>query len=114
VNPSNLFWRDEILQVMYWLRGEGILQQVRVDDLKRFLHAADEELRSALGELVSLELVVACDNRFELTESGVKEGRRRFVDEFEPLLRQGHYECNEPDCDCHSADFEGTCHNLVK
>ena len=111
MSPSNLFWRDEILQVMYWLRGEGLLQQVRLEDLKRFLHGPDAELCSALDELIASEFVVACDDRWELTQTGIAEGQRRFVDEFEPLLHQGHFECNEPDCDCHSADFEGPCHN---
>ncbi len=34
-NP--IYWRDEILQVMFWLTGEGFGQEFTADDLKKFL-----------------------------------------------------------------------------
>jgi hypothetical protein len=42
-----------------------------------------------------------------LTESGLREGRRRFLDEFEPYLaRHAHGECGSADCDCHRGGRE--------
>ncbi len=38
--PS-IFWQDEILQVMYWMRGEGFGEKITVAELKKFLDASD-------------------------------------------------------------------------
>ena len=32
-----LFWRNEILQVMFWLRGEGLADTVTASELEVFL-----------------------------------------------------------------------------
>ena len=45
---DELYWRDEILQVMYWYRGEGFGESVSVRDLKTFL-PADEHLLDTRG-----------------------------------------------------------------
>jgi hypothetical protein len=39
---------------------------------------------------------------YRLTDTGRREAARRFAEEFAPLLSQGHGECNDPNCDCHS------------
>jgi hypothetical protein len=112
MNPNNsvLFWQDEILQVMYWMLGEGLGNQASIADLCKFLDAPDELLESAVRQLSASSLLrVMTPGAYQLTEMGVIEGRRRFVDEFEGMLNQGHYECNDPDCDCHSVEFAGTC-----
>jgi hypothetical protein len=102
--PS-LFWQDEILQVMYWMRGEGFGEKVTVAELKKFLDASDEILAANLSQLAKNDLVnFDFSDFYELTETGVKEGGRRFADEFDGMLKQGHYECDDPDCDCHSPD----------
>jgi hypothetical protein len=107
---SLLFWQDEILQVMYWMLGEGLGNQVTVSELRRFLDTPEETLAAALHQLSATSLVcLTAPGAYQLTETGVVEGRRRFVDEFEGMLRQGHYECNDPDCDCHSPEFAGSC-----
>ncbi len=109
-NNSRLYWQDEILQVMYWMLGEGFGNQVTVADLRKFLDASDETLAAAIHQLSATSLVrMAVPGAYQLTEMGVVEGRRRFVDEFEGMLKQGHYECNDPDCDCHSPEFAGSC-----
>jgi len=112
-NNSVLFWQDEILQVMYWMLGEGLGNQATVADLRKFLDAPEEVLESAVHQLSASSLLRPLQRitpgTYQLTERGVVEGRRRFVDEFEGMLNQGHYECNDPDCDCHSVEFAGTC-----
>ena len=105
-----IFWQDEILQVMYWMRGEGFGEQITVAQLKKFLDASEEILAANLSELERKELVnFDLSNFYELTETGVKEGGRRFADEFDGMLRQGHYECNDPDCDSHDPDSNAEC-----
>jgi hydrogenase maturation protease len=103
--------RDEILQIMFWLHGEGLGPDVTVPDILRFV---DDEraVGQALGQLVEDGQVHALGDpgatlRYRLTESGLREGRRRFLDEFEPYLaRHAHGECGSADCDCHRGGRE--------
>jgi hypothetical protein len=111
--PS-IFWQDEILQVMYWMRGEGFGEKITVAELKKFLDAPDETLVANLAELAKKNLVVFdVSDFYELTETGVKEGGRRFADEFEGMLKPGHYECNDPDCDCNDPDSDAQCKHFA-
>ncbi len=103
-NPS-IFWQDEILQVMYWMRGEGFGEQINIVQLKKFLDASDEILLANLSELERKNLVDSdFSDLYELTGTGIKEGGRRFADEFEGMTKQGHYECDDPNCDCQSGE----------
>jgi hypothetical protein len=112
--PPSIFWQDEILQVMYWMRGEGFGEKMTVADLQRFLDASDEVLTANLTQLSKNGLVNLDETgRYELSTSGVKEGGRRFADEFEGMLNPGHYECADPDCDCHSSEFGGECSHIA-
>ena len=111
--PS-IFWQDEILQVMYWMRGEGFGEKITVAELKKFLDAPDETLVANLAELAKKKLVVFdVSDFYELTETGVKEGGRRFADEFDGMLKPGHYECNDPDCDCNDPDSDAQCKHFA-
>ncbi len=114
VEEPTIFWQDEILQVMYWMRGEGFGEKVPVAQLKKFLDASEEILAANLSELEKKNLVnIDFADTYELTETGVKEGGRRFADEFDGMLRQGHYECNDPDCDCHDPDSNAECKHFA-
>jgi hydrogenase maturation protease len=98
--------RDEILQIMFWLHGEGFGPDVAIADILRFM---DDEgaVRATLGQLAEdghLEALgdASGSSRYRLTAPGVHEGRRRFLDEFEPYLaRHAHGECGSANCDCH-------------
>lgn len=113
IEPS-IFWQDEILQLMYWMRGEGFGEQITVTRLKKFLDAADEILVANLSELAKKDLVnFDISDFYELTAAGVKEGGRRFADEFDGMLKPGHYECNDPDCDCNDPDSDAQCKHFA-
>src|SRR5262245_32096663 len=97
---------DEILQVMYWLRGEQLAADVTAAGLARWVGLEAEPIEQLLGRLAGSGLVqtvgeVAAGGpaRYALTESGVREGGRRFADEFAELTRPGHYEGPDPDCE---------------
>lgn len=111
----SVYWRDEILQVMYWMKGEGFGQEITVSTLAKFLNAEDEALRLNLELMVTSDLLERSGNEtYVLTPEGAKEGGRRFADEFETMLKPGHFECNEPDCDCHNPDsIEALCKHFV-
>jgi hypothetical protein len=104
---QDIYWRDEILQLMYWLKGEGLLADVTADDLRRFLEAAPGRLEERLAQLMQagyLEPVEHARMRYRLSLLGIEEGRRRFADEFAPYLgRESHGECGDAACECHTA-----------
>ena len=96
--------QDEILQVMSWLRGEKLADEVAARDLERFVGASELQLDGALERLALLGLVRVSPGggtlRYTLTEEGAREGGRRFADEFKDLTKPGHGECGDPDCEC--------------
>lgn len=105
-NP--LYWRDEILQVMFWMTNENFGSEFSAEDLKKFLAAEDKVLIENLELLVSNGFVERVgENKYALTTLGKSEGGRRFADEFDEMMKPGHYECSEPDCDCHNPEFAG-------
>lgn len=97
--------RDEILQVMYWMRGEGLAGAASAGDFRLFLEPGDSDgsgLEADLEGLVAAGFLErAGPRRYRLTERGIEEGGRRFADEFAGLTAQGHGACNDPTCDCH-------------
>jgi hypothetical protein len=104
--------RDEILQVLYWLRGEGLAETAGVAELRRFLdETAAADLAADLERLAAAGLLEpAADARYRLTDSGRQEGGRRFADEFADYVRQGHGACSDPECDCHALGPEACVH----
>ena len=103
---SDLFWRDEILQVMYWYAGEGFGDAVTARDLRTFLTTDEGFINSHLQRLAAegyLQRVGSAGqgdasmHRYSFTEYGAKEGARRFADEFADITKQGHGDC-PPDC----------------
>jgi hypothetical protein len=94
--------RDEILELLYWLEGEGFDSHSTVEGMLRFLAFSEADVRAVLERLIARGEVSRSENeRFHLTDAGHREAARRFADDFAPLLRQGHGECNDPTCDCH-------------
>lgn len=96
-------WRDEILQILYWFRGEGLGEAVTPADLAPFLSAAPAPVREHLERLAEagyVERLEGAPARYRLTDWGIQEGGRRFADEFAGLTDQAHGECNNPGCAC--------------
>ena len=99
--------RDEILQIMFWLHGEGLGPDVSSADILRFV-GDHVSVHATLRQLVEdgfaePQLDDRGATRYRLTPLGMLEGRRRFLDEFEPYLaRHAHGECGSADCDCHT------------
>lgn len=101
---DDLAAQDEVLQVMFWLRGEGLAADVNAAQVARFTGAEESVVTRLLDRLVERKLVsVAQDGverRYSLSPEGVREGGRRFADEFADLTKPGHGECGDPDCYC--------------
>jgi hypothetical protein len=97
--------QDELLELLYWLEGEGFAGSATLDGLMRFLSHPVHEVRGTLDRLVQRGDVVSEggeSGEYRLTDIGRREAARRFAEEFAPLLRQGHGECNDPGCECHT------------
>lgn len=104
--------RDDILQVLYWMEGEGLAGEVRPADLTPFVGGDEAAVAGHLETLRRqgyLEAAGTGPGRYRLSVIGRTEGRRRFVEEFAPLLRQGHGECHDPACDCHLTGDPAQC-----
>lgn len=96
--------RDELLQVLFWLEGEGFESELNAKGVSRFVSWPPEEIRRGLAELVEDGFASEAGDDIRLTHAGRQEGGRRFVAEFATMLsRDTHHggECHDPDCDCH-------------
>lgn len=109
---QRMYWRDEILQVMFWIQGEGLGDEVDALTLERFLGldaSVGDRFLQRLVEDGLLEPVGSA--RYRLSASGREHGARIFADEFADLTRPGHGECGA-DCWCHASVEEAqTCHD---
>ncbi len=103
-SANDIARRDELLELLYWIEGEGFGGAATIDALTRFLAHSPEQVRATLDDLVLRGDVAARGEtaQYHLTETGRREAARRFAEEFAPLLSQGHGECNDPDCGCHA------------
>lgn len=96
------YWREEILQVMFWIEGEGFGDAADVTTLERFLGLAGGTLTGYLDRMVDDGLLLCEEGLYSLSESGRRQGSRIFAEEFADLTRPAHGECG-PDCWCHAS-----------
>ena len=100
-----MYWRSEILQVAYWLRGEGFGDQIDAVLLERFL-GVDAEIGVQYLELLVAEgYLEPVGDRYALSETGVREGGLEFAAAWSDLTRPSHGECSA-DCWCHNSPEE--------
>lgn len=95
--------RDDILQAMFWLRGEDGGRGPDLATLGRLLVSDPDTVRAQLAILDADGLVRADGDHYHLTDTGVREGGRRFADEFADLTKAAHGDC-PPNCP-HCADL---------
>ena len=110
-----LYWRSEILQVMYWLYGEGLGEDVDARLLERFLGVDAAVGVSYLDRLVDEGYLQVVDSggsptraerrRYALSERGLAEGKAEFIQSFSDLTRPTHGECSA-ECWCRSSPEE--------
>ncbi len=100
-----LYWRSEILQVMYWLRGEGFGDQADPALLERFLGVDAAIGVQYLDQLAEEGYLTKLGGRYALSEMGAREGGLEFAASFDELTRPSHGECSA-DCWCHNSPEE--------
>ena len=104
---SDIAREDELLELLYWFEGEGFGGVASIDGIIRFTNLSAPLVRRTIDRLAARGDVVLDESRgaeYRLTETGRREAARRFAAEFAPMLSQGHGECSDPDCDCHSSE----------
>ena len=97
-----LYWRSEILQVMYWLRGEGLGEVADAVLLERFLGVEAGIGVGYLEQLVTDGYLDRVSTGYVLSEQGLAEGKTEFALSFADLTRPSHGECSD-DCWCHAS-----------
>ena len=80
-----LYWRSEILQVMYWLRGEGFGDVVDPGLIERFLGVDAAIGMTYLDRLVDEGYLSRDGEWYALSEFGLERGAREFSDAFADL-----------------------------
>ncbi|MDQ4131421.1 MAG: hypothetical protein M3133_10625 [Actinomycetota bacterium] len=95
-----MYWRSEILQVLYWVRGEGLGEVVDAELIERFLGVDAAVGLSYLDRLVDEGYLIRVDGGYKLSAHGVEEGKKEFAAAFSDLTRPAHGECSA-DCWCH-------------
>ena len=105
-----LFWKDEILQILYWMDGEGLGTSVSVKQLLPLLNTNKDNLVYHLQKLVHDGLLesqtakVDRNSTVTLSANAKREAGRRFADAFQGYQKAGHGECG-PDCEfCYGPD----------
>ena len=113
---ENVSQVDETLQILFWLKGEGLATDASAKDLERWLNFDAKAIRPLLERMAGLGLVEeVADGRYRLTDDGAREGGRRFSDEFSNMTKPGHGECGDPNCDCYATGDPADCrHNVAR
>ncbi len=105
-----MFWRDEILQVLYWMDGENLGNWIPAKQILTLVNTNSDNLLYHLRKLVKEGYLDFEGEPLEetslicLSEMGKKEAGGRFSEAFQGLQKAGHGECG-PDCEfCYGTD----------
>ncbi len=101
-----LFWRSEILRVVYWLHGEGLGDIVDLDLIRQYLDVdVGENLSIYLDLLVGDGSLVRDGDWYALSARAMAEGEAELATAFTDLVRPVLSECND-ECWCQTSAAE--------
>lgn len=117
-----LFWKDEILQILYWMNGEGFGAEVPFVQVLSLLSTNEANLLYHVDKLVKEGVLLANSSTIsngtliQLSDDMKKEAGRKFSEAFQGYQKAGHGECG-PDCEfCYGTDgqkLENCVHNCA-
>lgn len=99
-----LFWKEEILQILYWMEGEALAEAVPFNRLLALLNTNSDNLLSHLIKNEEAGFIIRKTNDLNetgtvsLTAAGKKEAGLIFRNAFDGMQKAGHGECG-PDCE---------------
>lgn len=84
MTPEQLHLRDEILQVLYWLHGEGMGEEATPKQFALWTGADESELVDLLDMMAADAWLEpgSSPGSYRFTDAGKHEGKRRFADAF--------------------------------
>lgn len=94
--------REEVLQICFWLNGEGFGDVYTAAAISPFLNCDEHAIEDALKELVAdgcLQEATGSQSGYQFSNKGKKQGGRLFADTFSDYTKQGHGECPAGCCD---------------
>lgn len=101
-----LYWRSEILRVVYWLYGEGLGDIVDIDLIREYLDPdAGENLAVYLDQLVEDGSLVAEGDWYALSARAMADGEAPLATAFTDLVHPVASEC-DGDCWCRTSAAE--------
>lgn len=105
-----LYWHEEILQFMFWLKGEGLGERASWRTLERLFGPESAVGAPYLDRLVDEGFLVrekgsSTTTWFKLSDKGVEEGRRVSSERLDDLTRPVEGACG-PECWCHLSSSE--------
>ncbi len=99
-----LFWKEEILQILYWMEGESLAEAVPFNRLLALLNTNSDNLLVHLIKNEEAGFIIRKTNDLHetgtvsLTAAGKKEAGLIFRNAFDGMQKAGHGECG-PDCE---------------
>jgi hypothetical protein len=101
-----LYWRSEILRVVYWLYGEGLGDLVDLALIRQYLGIdAPENLSTYVELLVEDGSLVADGDWYALSARAMAEGEAEVATAFTDLVHPVVSECDD-ECWCHTSAAE--------
>ena len=101
-----LYWRSEILQVVYWLHGEGLGDVVDIDLIRQYLGVdAHENLSTYLDMLVADGSLVRDGDWYALSDRAMADGEAELATAFTDQVHPVASECAD-DCWCQTSAVE--------
>ena len=101
-----LYWRSEILRVVYWLYGEGLGDLVDLDLVRQYLDDdIPDDLSTYLDLLVADGALVRDGDWYALSARGLSEGEAQLATAFTDLIHPVSNACNDG-CWCRTSPAE--------
>ena len=101
-----LYWRSEILGVVYWLYGEGLGDLVDIDLIRQYLEADPRENLAYYVDLLVQDGSLVRDGEwYDLSARSLAEGEAQLATAFTDLIHPVANECDD-ECWCHTSAGE--------
>ena len=101
-----LFWRSEILRVVYWLYGEGLGDLVDIELIRQYLEADPKDNLTHYVDLLVQDGTLVRDGEwFALSPRALTAGEAELATAFTDLIRPVSNECDD-ECWCNTSAAE--------
>ena len=101
-----LYWRSEILGVVYWLYGEGLGDLVDIDLIRQYLEADPRDnLTYYVDLLVQDGSLVRDGDWYALSARSLAQGEAQMATAFSDLIHPVRNECDD-ECWCQTSAAE--------